>query len=80
MKNPFENALSQLERAAAVRPFPDAFMKRISAPEREIRIAIPVIMDDGHTEVFEGYRVEHNNARSMHRRDPRLRQCRLVCG
>ncbi len=63
MQNPFENALSQLRRADAVHKFPEAFMKQISNPMREIRISIPVVMDDGRTEVFEGYRVEHNNAR-----------------
>ena len=67
MQNPFESALKQLKRAAAVKSFPDAFIARISRPNREVRISIPVSMDNGHLEVFEGYRVEHNNARGPYK-------------
>jgi glutamate dehydrogenase/leucine dehydrogenase len=67
MTNPFENALTQLARATAVQPFPEAFIKQLSTPNREVRISIPVMMDDGHLEVFEGYRVEHNNARGPYK-------------
>lgn len=65
--NPFENALSQLARATAVQAFPDAFIRQLSSPNREVRISIPVAMDDGHLEVYEGYRVEHNNARGPYK-------------
>lgn len=65
--NPFENALTQLSRATAVQAFPEAFIKQLSSPNREVRISIPVVMDDGRTEVFEGYRVEHNNARGPYK-------------
>jgi glutamate dehydrogenase/leucine dehydrogenase len=67
MTNPFENALMQLKRATAVQAFPEAFMKQISVPNREVRISIPVVMDDGSTQVYEGYRVEHNNARGPYK-------------
>ena len=32
-------------------------------PERELTVSIPITMDDGHVEVFSGYRVQHNTAR-----------------
>ena len=32
-------------------------------PERELTVAVPVIMDDGHMEVFTGYRIQHSSAR-----------------
>lgn len=67
MTNPFENALTQLARATQVQQFPEAFIKQLSHPNREVRISIPVVMDDGRTEVFEGYRVEHNNARGPYK-------------
>ena len=67
MPNPFENALMQLKRANHVQPFPEAFIKQMSEPNREVRISIPVMMDDGHLEIFEGYRVEHNNARGPYK-------------
>ena len=55
--NPFENAMMQLKRATAVQNFPEGFIKQISNPNREVRISIPVMMDNGSLEVFEGYRV-----------------------
>lgn len=57
----------QLDRANKVQPFPEAFIKQISAPNREVRISIPVTMDNGTVQVFEGYRVEHNNARGPYK-------------
>ncbi len=74
MSNPFENALMQLKRADAVQKFPDAFIKQIQHPNREVRISIPVVMDDGRLEVFEGYRVEHNNARGPYKGGIRYHQ------
>lgn len=67
MQNPFDNAKEQLLRAAKISAFPDAFLKSVSHPNREIRISIPVTMDDGRLEIFEGYRVEHNNARGPYK-------------
>lgn len=32
-------------------------------PEQVVRVSLPVRMDDGHVEVFRGYRVLHSNAR-----------------
>ena len=32
-------------------------------PERELTVAVPVVMDDGHVEVFTGYRIQHSSAR-----------------
>ncbi|MDD3663120.1 MAG: Glu/Leu/Phe/Val dehydrogenase [Candidatus Pacebacteria bacterium] len=61
MKNPFENALSQLERATKVQPFNKEFLLKLHQPNREIRISIPVKMDDGSLRFFEGYRVQYNN-------------------
>ncbi len=74
MQNPFENAMTQLSRATAVQKFPDAFIKQLSTPDREVHISIPVKMDDGRLEVFEGYRVEHNNARGPYKGGIRFHQ------
>lgn len=63
MPTPFENACAQLNRAGAVRPFGAELRAIVETPQRQIRAALPVRMDDGRLEVFEGYRVQHNNAR-----------------
>ena len=39
----------------------------IRGVERELRVEVPVRMDDGRLEVFQGYRVQHNNARGPYK-------------
>lgn len=74
MTNPFENALLQLNRANAAKPFSPELIERLKSPNREIRVSIPVRMDDGSLRVFEGYRVEHNNARGPYKGGIRYHQ------
>lgn len=74
MKNPFQNAMSQLERATKVKEFDEKFLKLLNQPNREIRISIPVTMDDGSLKVFEGYRVQYNNARGPYKGGIRYHQ------
>lgn len=61
MKNPFENAMLQLEKVASLKNFDKDFLEGLRHPDRDIRISIPVKMDDGNLKIFEGYRVEYNN-------------------
>ncbi len=67
MINPFENALVQLENARAVGKLDKVIMARVSMPEREIRVSIPIEMDDGSLRIFEGYRVQHSSARGPYK-------------
>ena len=63
MQNTFQNAMSQLEKVAQIsnQKFSAEFFTRLQAPDRDIRISIPVKMDNGVMKIFEGYRVEYNN-------------------
>ncbi len=61
VKNAFENAMTQLTKIAKIKDFGEEFLTRMSVPDRDIRISIPVKMDDGSLKIFEGYRVEYNN-------------------
>lgn len=67
MQNPFKNALAQLNKAVRAKTFPAALVERLSKPDREIVVSIPVTMDDGSVAHFEGYRVQHNNARGPYK-------------
>ncbi len=62
-QNPFRNALTQLDRAATYAALPDRAVEILKRPRRTIQVSIPVRMDDGTTKVFEGYRVQYNDAR-----------------
>ena len=74
MNNPFENALAQLERATSLVSFDPDFLRVIRHPNRQVRVSIPVKMDDGRLEVFEGYRVQFNNARGPYKGGIRFHQ------
>ena len=50
--------------AAAERLHLDEGMRRVlRVPKRELAVNFPVTHDDGHVEVYTGYRVHHNVAR-----------------
>lgn len=61
MQDPFSNAMAQLDKAAKIKDFGDEVILRLMQPDRDIKVSIPVRMDDGTLRVFEGYRVEYNN-------------------
>jgi glutamate dehydrogenase (NAD(P)+) len=62
-KNPFEAMSERFDRAAKLLNLEEDLYKVMRVPSREIKVYIPVRMDSGHFEVFEGYRVQHNFAR-----------------
>lgn len=62
MNNPFENALTQLNKAAAVMNLPAETKAILSAPKRLLTVSIPVKMDSGEIKVFTGYRSQYNDA------------------
>jgi glutamate dehydrogenase (NAD(P)+) len=61
MQDPFSNAMSQLDKVAKIKNFGDEFISILRQPNRDIKVSIPVQMDDGTLRIFEGYRVEYNN-------------------
>lgn len=62
MQNPFQNAMVQLDKVAKIKNFGNEFITRLRQPDRDIRISIPVKMNNSSLKIFEGYRVEYNNA------------------
>ncbi len=67
--NPFESAMAQLKKAAAYLPARDAkkALTLLSQPQRILNVTIPVVMDDKTTRIFQGYRVQFNNARGPYK-------------
>lgn len=62
-KNPFEAMSERFDRAAQLLGLDPDLYAVMRVPSREIKVYIPVKMDTGHIQVFEGYRVQHNFAR-----------------
>lgn len=65
--NQFDNALQQLWNAASLGDVSEDLIRRLSRPNREIIVTIPIEMDDGSVKLFEGYRVQHNNKRGPYK-------------
>lgn len=61
--NPYENMLEVLEQAGKMLNLTEDDYVALKYPERELKVAVPVEMDDGSLKVFEGYRVQHSSAR-----------------
>ncbi len=62
-KNPFEAMSERFDRAAQILGLDPDLYAVMRVPSREIKVYIPVKMDTGHIQVFEGFRVQHNFAR-----------------
>ena len=61
--NPFEIAIQQFNRAADYLELDNSTRQVLSTAKRQLIVSIPVKMDGGDVQVFEGYRVQHNIAR-----------------
>ena len=61
--NPFKIAKQQFDRAADYLELEDSMRRVLKTAKRQLVVSIPVKMDNGEVQVFEGYRVQHNIAR-----------------
>ena len=61
--NPFTIAMNQFDNAADKMGLEPELCEMLRRPRRALTLSLPVRMDDGSIRVFEGYRVQHNNAR-----------------
>ncbi len=61
--NLFEMAQRQFDQVAGLLELDDGVRQLLRQPLREFQFLIPVRMDDGQVKVFNGFRVQHNDAR-----------------
>lgn len=61
--NPYNNFLSVLKRAAQAVGLHENDYAALYYPERELKVSVPVRMDNGSVRIFEGYRVQHSTSR-----------------
>jgi glutamate dehydrogenase (NAD(P)+) len=60
VSNPFAVAIAQFDEAAERLHLSQELRAILRAPKRELTVNFPVRMDDGHVEMYTGYRVQHN--------------------
>ncbi|MCQ2423498.1 MAG: Glu/Leu/Phe/Val dehydrogenase [Clostridia bacterium] len=61
--NAYDNYLAVLDKAAAKLGMAKDGYELLKYPERELKVSVPVKMDDGSVKVFEGFRVQHSSSR-----------------
>lgn len=59
----FRLAIAQFDQAAEAMGLDPNLRERLKLPQRSLVVSLPVRMDDGHVEVFTGYRVQHDSSR-----------------
>lgn len=62
-ENAFAAMVSRLDRAAELLDLEPGLYKVLRHPEKQVTVAVPVLMDDGQVRVFTGYRVLYNTSR-----------------
>ncbi|HKL97641.1 MAG TPA: Glu/Leu/Phe/Val dehydrogenase [Methanocorpusculum sp.] len=60
--NAFEMAQHQLMDCAKILKLEQSVVDILMQPQRQIQVSIPVKMDNGTTKIFQGFRVQYNNA------------------
>jgi glutamate dehydrogenase/leucine dehydrogenase len=61
--NPFRIAMRQFDTAADKLKLNNGLREVLRSPRRALSLSLPIKMDDGTVKVFQGFRVQHNNAR-----------------
>ncbi len=61
--NPFENAQAQFDKVAEMLNLDDGTRALLRYPQKEFHFRVPVKMDDGSVQVFQAYRIKHNDSR-----------------
>jgi glutamate dehydrogenase (NAD(P)+) len=62
-ENPFEAMMQRFDHAAELLSLDPGIYKILRNPEKQIITSIPVAMDNGEVEVFQGFRVLYNTSR-----------------
>jgi glutamate dehydrogenase/leucine dehydrogenase len=65
--NTYENAKQVVRKAASIIKLEQWITDILLTCQREINVSFPVKMDDGSVKIFNGYRVQHNNARGPYK-------------
>jgi glutamate dehydrogenase (NAD(P)+) len=61
--NPFAVAQQQLDQCAKILHLDAGVQAILRVPSRELHVSLPVRMDDGSVKVFQGFRVQYNDAK-----------------
>ena len=64
---PFEEVNLFFDQAAERLGLAEGRREMLRRPWRELQVQVPVRMDDGHINVYNGFRIQHNGARGPYK-------------
>ena len=59
--NPFESMMERFEIASEKLGLEEDIYNILKVPTKEVKVSLPITMDDGTKKVFKGYRIIHSN-------------------
>src|SRR6478735_4623606 len=59
-ENMFEAVLARLNNAAKLMSLSDDVLQVLRNPAKQVKVSLPIVMDNGKIQVFEGYRTVHS--------------------
>ncbi|MFH1867169.1 MAG: Glu/Leu/Phe/Val dehydrogenase [Patescibacteria group bacterium] len=63
----FNNAMQQFKKATGYAKVSPEALEQLKKPERVLQFSLPVVVDNGTTRIFEGYRVQYSSARGPYK-------------
>ncbi len=60
-ESPFESMMERFRFAADILELDEGMFQYLASPVKQVIVSVPVVMDNGKIQVFEGYRVIHDN-------------------
>lgn len=58
----FDAVIARMEKARSLHKVSDDVFNILKSPQRQVIVSLPIMMDNGKVEVFEGYRIVHSTA------------------
>ena len=65
--NAFEATNLYFRKAAAIMQLSPHITTLFETPQREVKVALSIEMDNGEVRTFQGYRVQHDNSRGPYK-------------
>jgi glutamate dehydrogenase/leucine dehydrogenase len=66
-ENLYKNAIKVLKTSLDNLKLDTEYFDFLCTPQKVLKVSVPVLMDDGTTKVYEGFRVQHNNWRGPYK-------------
>jgi len=66
-RNPYEGAINNLRKVSDIIQLDKHIVEILERPQNIIEFSMPVKMDSGDVKIFQGYRVQHNDARGPYK-------------